>query len=153
MNRTTEPTLQAAEAADAYARRVAAHLTHGNADLPYDITERLRAARMQALARRKRPMIETVRHAEAATQIQASGHSASLSGWGGEGGNWWRALISAIPVAAMVIGVFVVNTEQDATITHEIAEVDAALLTGDLPPAAYTDPGFAQFLKTSSQTP
>ena len=28
------------------------------------------------------------------------------------------------------------------------AEVDAALLTDDLPPAAYTDPGFAQFLKT-----
>jgi hypothetical protein len=28
--------------------------------------------------------------------------------------------------------------------------VDSALLTGDLPPAAYTDPGFAQFLKADS---
>jgi hypothetical protein len=29
----------------------------------------------------------------------------------------------------------------------ELAEIDAAILTDDLPPAAYTDPGFAQFLK------
>jgi hypothetical protein len=30
---------------------------------------------------------------------------------------------------------------------HEVAEVDAALLTDDLPPSAYADPGFIQFLK------
>ena len=30
----------------------------------------------------------------------------------------------------------------------EVAEVDAAILTDDLPPSAYTDPGFAQFLKS-----
>ena len=42
MNRTTEPSMQANQAADAYARRLTARLTHGNADLPYDITERLR---------------------------------------------------------------------------------------------------------------
>ena len=32
---------------------------------------------------------------------------------------------------------------------NEIAEVDAALLTDDLPPTAYTDPGFVHFLKLS----
>ena len=31
----------------------------------------------------------------------------------------------------------------------EVAEVDAALLTDDLPPAAFSDPGFVQFLKTT----
>jgi hypothetical protein len=31
----------------------------------------------------------------------------------------------------------------------EVAEVDAALLADDLPPAAYSDPGFVQFLKTT----
>ena len=40
-----------------------------------------------------------------------------------------------------------------AAVASEIAEVDAALLTGDLPPSAYADPGFVQFLKSSHQTP
>jgi hypothetical protein len=31
--------------------------------------------------------------------------------------------------------------------TQELAEVDAALLTDDLPPAAFADSGFVQFLK------
>ena len=70
MNRTTEPSMQANQAADAYARRLTARLTHGNADLPYDITERLRAARMQALAQRKRPAIQTVQQTESATQAR-----------------------------------------------------------------------------------
>ena len=153
MNRTTEPSMQASEAADAYARRLTARLTHGNADLPYDITERLRAARMQALAQRKRPMLQAVRQAETATQVMANGSSAALGGWGREGGNWWRALMSAVPLAALVIGVFVVNMVQDEVVTSEIAEVDAALLTGDLPPSAYADPGFVQFLKSSDLTP
>jgi hypothetical protein len=29
-----------------------------------------------------------------------------------------------------------------------LAEVDVALLTDELPPAAFADPGFLQFLKT-----
>lgn len=153
MNRSTEPSMQASEAADAYARRLTARLTHGNTELPYDITERLRAARMQALAQRKRPLLQSVRQPETATQILANGSSAALGGWGGEGGNWWRALISAIPVAALLIGVFFVNMAQDEAVTSEITEVDAALLTGDLPPSAYADPGFVQFLKASDLAP
>ena len=153
MNRTTEPSLQANDAADAYARRLTARLTHGNTELAYDITERLRAARMQALAQRKRPAMQTAAQAETATQVLVNGASASLGGWGHEGGNWWRAVMSAIPLAALVIGLFVVNMEQDDVMANEIAEVDAALLTGDLPPSAYADPGFVQFLKASHQTP
>ena len=42
---------------------------------------------------------------------------------------------------------------QDEATAAEIAAVDAALLTDDLPPAAYTDPGFVQYLKASAQTP
>jgi hypothetical protein len=30
---------------------------------------------------------------------------------------------------------------------NELAEIDSALLIDDLPPAAYADPGFLQFLK------
>ncbi|MBS0294212.1 MAG: DUF3619 family protein [Proteobacteria bacterium] len=150
MNRTTEPTMQASQAADAYARRLAARLTHGNADLPYDVTERLRAARMQALAKRKRPLLLPERKTAAATQVVANGSTAALGGWGREGGNWWRALVSAVPLTALVVGLFFVNTAQDNAMATEIAEVDSALLTDDLPPSAYADPGFVQFLKSTN---
>ena len=44
-------TLPTEMAADRFARRVTARLTSGTDDLPYDISERLRAARMQAHSR------------------------------------------------------------------------------------------------------
>jgi hypothetical protein len=43
--------------------------------------------------------------------------------------------------------VLIYNFQSDRRAT-ELAEVDAALLTDELPPAAYADPGFLQFLKT-----
>jgi hypothetical protein len=33
--------------------------------------------------------------------------------------------------------------------SNELAEIDVEILTGELPPAAYTDPGFAQFLRVN----
>ena len=127
MNTAPHPSNDAA--ADLFARRVAARMTQGTEDLPYDISERLRAARMQALAKR-------------------SGSTAIL-GRGGDGG-WWNALVSAIPLMALVIGLFAINAAQDENGLNEVAEVDAALLTDDLPPEAYADPGFMQFLKTAA---
>lgn len=151
MNHISDPTVEATLAADAYARRITARLTHANSELPYDITERLRAARMQALAQRKRPVAQPVRHAAVTTHVSTDGSTATLGGWSGEGGNWWRALVSAVPLTALVVGLVVVNMVQDETVATEIAEVDAALLTDDLPPSAYADPGFLQFLKTANQ--
>lgn len=130
-------------AADQFARRLTARLSEGTQDLPYDIAERLRAARVQALSHRKRPAL--VHHtAPAVTHL---GSSAAL-GWGSEGGNWWRSLLSAVPMLALVAGLVVIQFSQDEYNTTELAEVDSALLTDDLPPEAYADPGFAQFLKT-----
>lgn len=130
-------------AAERFARRVTARLTQGSDTLPYDISERLRAGRVQALAKRKK----TVLVHRTAPAVVRSGSSAALGWWGSEGGNWWRTLLSAVPVLALVAGLVVINLSQDEYGTTEVAEVDAALLTDDLPPAAYADPGFAQFLK------
>ncbi|WP_027994934.1 DUF3619 family protein [Simplicispira psychrophila] len=130
-------------AAERFARRITARLTEGTGTLPYDISERLRATRVQAVAKRKRTLL--VPHT--APVVAQSGSSAALGWWGSEGGNWWRALLSAVPVLALVAGLVVINLSQDEHGTTEVAEVDAALLTDDLPPAAYADPGFAQFLK------
>lgn len=131
-------------AAERFARRITARLSEGTGNLPYDISERLRAAREQAIAQRKKPI--TVLRAAAASASGASS-SRTLSWWGSEGGNWWRTVLSAMPVVALVAGLVVLNVSEDEHDMLEVAEVDAALLTDDLPAAAYADPGFAQFLK------
>ncbi|MNT92099.1 hypothetical protein D3C72_2333190 [compost metagenome] len=59
--------------------------------------------------------------------------------------------MSAVPLIALVVGLFFISTVQDEFGANEIAEVDAALLTDELPPEAYSDPGFVQFLKTAAQ--
>lgn len=148
MNTVQTPSAQAQAAADRFALRVASRLSSGTAELPYDITERLRASRAQALAKRKK---EPVPVRLAAPVVVGAGGSAVLgSGGNDEGGSWWRALISAVPLMALVVGLVVINTTQDERSANDVAEVDAALLTDDLPPAAYADPGFVQFLKTAA---
>ncbi|MCW5222993.1 DUF3619 family protein [Verminephrobacter aporrectodeae] len=133
-----------AAAAERFALRVTARLSGGIDELPYEISERLRAARVQALARRL-PVAPAWRTAPADTIVHAGGY-ATL----GRGG-WWGALVSAVPLLALVVGLVFINMAQDECSAHDVAEVDAALLTDDLPPAAYADQGFVQFLKTSAQ--
>lgn len=154
MNTAQTPSPQAEAAAERFALRVTARLSSGTDELPYDITERLRASRMQALAKRKR-VAAPVRMAAPAV-VHTGGGSAALGRGGqdgGEGGSWWNALVSAVPLLALVAGLVMINIAQDESSAHDVAEVDAALLTDDLPPAAYADPGFVQFLKTSAQAP
>ena len=50
---------------------------------------------------------------------------------------------------ALVAGLVFINGIVNEDRANEVAEVDAALLTDDLPPAAYTDAGFIQYLKVS----
>ncbi|MGP1629464.1 MAG: DUF3619 family protein [Giesbergeria sp.] len=130
---------------DRIAHRIAARLDEGLADLPHEVTEPLRAARMQALAVRKKPQTMVVR--KPASVLTRLGNSLAFGGGGGSG-DWGYALMSAIPVLALVAGVVFMGAMQDETGASEIAEVDVALLIDDLPPAAYADPGFVQYLKT-----
>ena len=144
MKQPYQPSPQAHQAL--YAARVTRRLSAGTDDLPYDITERLRAARMQALAKRKVLAVQTtavVSSAGASTLVLGGGNG-RRSGFG-----WWQSMASALPLIALVVGLVAINIIQDDDRTSELAEVDAALLTDDLPPDAYADPGFVQFLKTS----
>ncbi|KRD55253.1 MULTISPECIES: DUF3619 family protein [Acidovorax] len=147
MNTVQTPSTQAEAAAERFALRVAARLSGGADELPYDISERLRASRMQALAKRKKDIVPV---RLAAPVVVHAGGSATLGRGGNEGGSWWNALVSAVPLMALVVGLVVINIAQDENSVNDVAEVDAALLTDDLPPAAYADPGFVQFLKTSA---
>jgi hypothetical protein len=130
-------------AQDRFALRVTARLSDATDALPYDISERLRAARMQALGKRKITATQT------ANSVHISGGEATLT-FGNENLSGWNRLAAAIPLLALVLGLIAINVIQNDNRANEIAEIDSALLTDDLPPAAYTDDGFTQFLKLSS---
>ena len=129
---------------DRFGRKVAAHLAAGTADLPYEVTERLRAMRTQAVAGRKR-----VAGLRTASVVSASGGAATMSF--GDEGTWWHRVASALPLSALAAGLILIHTIENERRASEVAEVDAALLTDDLPPAAYADPGFVQFLKAGRE--
>ena len=119
-------------AQDTLARRLASGL---DTPLPHDIAERLRAARVRAVAARR---ISSV-------QVQANG-TLTLGG-AHESLRPWTWLASMLPLLTLVVGLITIKHFQDERRAREVADVDTALLTDDLPPSAYTDPGFLRFLK------
>ncbi len=127
-----------------FALRVTAKLTERSADLGPDLTERLRFAREKALARAR-----AVRTADTASPVGLSRSGAAVLGQGGSG--WWVKAASVLPVFALAAGLFLIQRWQDNTQISTAAEVDAALLADDLPPRAYRDAGFAEFLKTPGE--
>jgi hypothetical protein len=103
---------------------------------------RLRIARQQAVAQRK---TQAAANTQFASDVYASGSAAVLGG--GEGFNLFSSLMGMLPLIALAIGLVAINITVDDDRANELAEVDTQLLTDDLPPAAHTDPGFAQYLK------
>ncbi|MDP3759992.1 MAG: DUF3619 family protein [Ramlibacter sp.] len=136
---TNTPLTHSQQLQERFGRQVAARLAAGAAELPYEVTERLRAARVQAVARRK------------PVSMQFAPVLATAGGlrFGDERLGFWSRIGSALPLVALVAGLVVIHTIENDRRASEVAEVDAALLTDDLPPAAYADPGFVQFLKTN----
>jgi hypothetical protein len=128
---------------DRFALKATSYLSAGTADLPYDISERLRAARVQAVSKRKIARTQTASH------VVNVGGSAALT-WGADDGlSWWSRIGSVLPLVALVVGLLTINSVQSDNRAQEVAEVDAALLIDELPPAAFADPGFIQFLKST----
>jgi hypothetical protein len=125
---------------DLWGRNLAAQLNVASQDLGHDIGERLRVARQMALKCRPMPQ-HLMRHSLA---VPANG---TLSGPPDEGLNLWRILASALPLLALVSGLMFLQTMQQDMAESDIASLDSALLLDELPPGAYTDPGFVQFIK------
>ena len=128
---------------DQFGLRIAAQLNSASLELPHDISERLRAARTRAVAARLKPQ---TRLQTSTAAIHQNG-SALLNFGGDEGLNIWSRLASLLPLIALVAGLALIQNILDDDRANELAEVDSALLIDDLPPAAYADPGFLQFLK------
>ena len=121
-------------------RRITARLTQRADELPNDISERLRVARQQAVDRARQ-----LRKLSAAPAWQAQGNgSAVMAG----PPSWWLRLASVVPLALLLAGLFVIQRTYLEQQIGAAVEIDEAILTDDLPPQAYTDPGFAEFLKS-----
>lgn len=130
-------------AQDRFGRKLAARLSETTQDLPGDISERLKAARMQALAKRK-----VVAKPQPATGVHGNGGAASLT-MDDPTHSLWNRLGSLVPLLMLIVGLLAISIIQDQRAADEIAEVDVELLADDLPPSAYTDPGFVHFLNAN----
>jgi hypothetical protein len=129
---------------DHLARAITGRLSDATRDLPHSVTERLRAARVQAVAKRK---FEPQWTAPVST-VLAGPANIRL---GNLDGGWWNRFTSLVALVALVAGLVVIADLQDDIRANELAEIDAELLTDDLPPSAYTDPGFAQYLRSGPE--
>lgn len=126
-------------------QNIAARLSDAVDHLPHDISERLKTARMQALAKRK-----------VAFKLQTAPASLVQNGvvslqMGGNDRSLWNRIASLLPLLALIAGLISIAVIAEDKRVNEIAEIDAELLTDELPPDAYTDPGFAQFLRMKSR--
>jgi hypothetical protein len=124
-----------------FAKRVSARLSQSAGEVPHDVSERLRVARERAMEHARRATQSPTRIASSAG-VSVSGQAVLHGGpgWG------WR-LASLVPVVAMVAGLLLVQSQQDADQTLAAADIDAALLSDDLPPDAYSDAGFVEYLR------
>lgn len=122
--------------------RLTSRLNEATVQLPHEITERLRAARERAVASRK---VELVRQPFA---YASTGQLALSGGWGAdERMSWLGRLSSTLALCLLVFGMLGISEAQSDLRARELAQVDIALLTDELPPAAFADPGFLQFLQ------
>jgi hypothetical protein len=128
------------------AARLAGAITLSSQSLPHDISERLRFSREQAVARARSSRQQAVAGVTALA-VSRSG-VATL----GRFAPWWQKMASVLPLVVLVSGMLMIDRWNAREQVLVAAEIDTQLLSDTLPPAAYSDPGFAEFLK-SNPTP
>ncbi|OBV36866.1 DUF3619 family protein [Janthinobacterium psychrotolerans] len=113
-------------------------------ELPASTTDRLAAARKAAMARKK---------ADAPARVSARQNV--LAGIGthlfAEPLSWLGRMSVMVPLLVLVLGgVGIYQFEQEQQVA-ELAELDAAVLSDELPLSAYMDHGFNAYLTKSAQ--
>ena len=111
-------------------------------DKPGDarVVGRLRAARERALAARKPERVPAFAWAR-------SSSSGAVGSFGGFGGFSLRVLL---PTLLLIAGLVSIYRWQQEQLAADVEELDAQLLTDDLPLDAYLDRGFEAWLKKVS---
>jgi hypothetical protein len=137
-----EPAMQALQAR--FASRVTSALSQRSTALPHDISERLRFAREQALGKARASKAATS-PGVAAVHVSRSG-AMSLGSYA----PWWQRALGIAPLVVLVSGLVLIQQWTTHEQVMAAADIDAVLLADDLPPAAYTDPGFGEYLRTTT---
>ncbi|MDN8618452.1 DUF3619 family protein [Variovorax ginsengisoli] len=125
---------------DEFGRAIAIWLSDGEAALSHDVTQRLQAARFRAIAARK-PELQRAR-----PPMARPGFLTFL-----QGSQPWLRIGIVAPLVVLVVGLALIKGEVDETAARLEAEVDAQLLTDVLPPTAYIDAGFHEFLRATQR--
>lgn len=151
--KTTGMNLATESAQDRVGRKLGARLTARSEQLPHDISERLRFAREAALSRAREVRAhQTQAVPHASRGWVGSGHTASLlQGGPAERSPWWLKFASAMPLLALLAGLVLINESQFYEQILAAADVDTALLADNLPPTAYSDPGFSEYLASENE--
>ncbi len=134
--------------------RLTSHLEEGTRQVPHDISERLRVARMQALGQARQAAASKRATQASATAVVAisatTGAGSAMLGrlpGGGDESAWWGRLGWVLPTLVLVAGLLGIGEWQAIEQIAQVAQLDAELLGDDLPPTAYADDGFSEFLR------
>ncbi|MFM8900488.1 MAG: DUF3619 family protein [Burkholderiales bacterium] len=132
-----------------FALRVTALLDESAQNLPQDVTERLRVARQNALQQAASSRVLAKPAASKAGFSLVWNKVFSFAGGPSDSDSpaWWNKLASALPLAVLVLGLLAIQELHSSLLISAAADIDAALLADDLPPDAYQDAGFLEFLK------
>ncbi len=127
--------------------RLAAALSIRAEQIPPDIAERLRFGRTQALARAH--ATQPARKPVPAAGGVVVGSSRSGSAFHAGFVPVWQRMAGLLPLLMLVAGLVAIDQWSVREQVVAVADVDAQLLSDQLPPAAYSDPGFVAFLRTA----
>ncbi len=129
----------------AQATKICRYLDEGTEQLSYRVAQRLAAARAAALAK-----VAAAPESEAdSTPARMPPPHLSPPERQRAAPLWWRVAVTVVPVLMLLIGVVIVDTVHEEQSAAELAEVDSALLTDDVPLVAYADRGFGVYIKNT----
>ena len=127
-----------------FGKHVALLLDSQTQQLSGDVQERLKEARDLAISRAKPEFSPAF-----AQQLQTANQSFSGSRFNNP---LWSLTSWLIPIAVVVFGLVAISEWQEEQRIKDIANVDIALLTDDVPPDAFVDNGFMAYLKLKTST-
>lgn len=122
-----------------FAYKVRHALNENLEHLPPATAERLAAARKLAVSRKKASPLRVARRALA-------GNAASLLSL-----DWLGRMGVAVPLMVMVVGLAGIYQYQEEQRIAEVAELDAGVLSDELPLTAYLDQGFNAYVDERPQ--
>jgi hypothetical protein len=134
-----------------FAHRIRLALDESAERLPYRVTERLAQARQCALARMPQTAPQAAQGRSGAFRVLHTAAASSGPDVESRPSPWMRLAAGAVPVLAVVIGLYGIGAWHSLEEARETAEIDVALLTDDLPIDAYADRGFGVFIRNNRQ--